>query len=122
MTGEEELDAIMKVMGAAFDPYWREAWTRSQVRNSLTMPTTRALLSWTGSPAPGIQGEPTGFTLSRQAADEEELLLIAVSPEHRGRGIGSQLIEKLALASKGRGVRRLFLEMRANNKIGRAHV
>ena len=26
-----DLDHIMSVMDAAFDPHWREAWTRAQV-------------------------------------------------------------------------------------------
>ena len=115
MTTDDELDAIMAVMQSAFDPHWREAWTRAQVRDSLAMPTTHALLIQAGSPAPGVEGDTVGFTLSRQGADEEELLLIAVDPDFRGRGMGTRLIANLAKASKARGVRRLFLEMRANN-------
>ena len=56
-----------------------------------------------------------GFVLSRHAADEEELLLIAVSPEYRGSGIGQILIELLFERAAARGVRRIFLEMRRGN-------
>ena len=42
------------------------------------------------------EGKPaSGFTLSRRLFDEEELLLIAVSPQARRQGIGKKLIDKL---------------------------
>ncbi|HBC14181.1 MAG TPA: ribosomal-protein-alanine acetyltransferase, partial [Erythrobacter sp.] len=41
----EQLDQLMAVMEAAFDPHWREAWTRQQVANSLAMPHTYAILA-----------------------------------------------------------------------------
>jgi len=60
-------------------------------------------------------GEAAGFVLSRQALDEEELLLIAVRPEERGRGLGRRILEAYRERASRRGVRRIFLEMRANN-------
>ena len=36
----DDLDRIMAVMEAAFDPRWGEAWNRKQVSDSLAMPTT----------------------------------------------------------------------------------
>ena len=38
------LDQVMAVMETAFDPHWREAWTRQQVANSLALPHTYAIL------------------------------------------------------------------------------
>lgn len=117
MTPDDELDAIMAVMDAAFDPHWREAWTRSQVRDSLAMPSTHALLmAADGAVVTRMPGPPAvAFTFSRQAYDEEELLLIAVDPAFRHRGLGARLIDALVAASSGRGVKRMFLEMRSNN-------
>lgn len=120
MIDDLTLDAAMAVMGSGFDPHWREAWTRVQLRDSLAMPSTTLLLvDREGRPLPGAGGAPVatgaGFTLSRQALDEEELLLIAVRPEERGRGLGTNLLEQTVLAAKRRGVRRMFLEVRANN-------
>lgn len=114
MSDEATLDAVMALMDSAFDPHWREAWTRVQVRDSLQMPSTMLLLA--DRDAGSIRaGEAAGFVLSRQALDEEELLLIAVRPEERGRGLGTRLLENYFTAAKRRGVRRIFLEMRANN-------
>ena len=112
----DDLDRIMAVMEAAFDPAFGEAWTRGQVADALLLPTTHYLLAGRDGRAPR-SGEPAaGFALSRGAADEEELLLIAVDPRHRGRGAGAVLLERFAAEARARGAERLFLEMREGNR------
>jgi ribosomal-protein-alanine N-acetyltransferase len=112
----DDLDRIMAVMEVAFDPAFGEAWTRRQVSDALVMPNTHYLLAGADG-GPPRDGEPAaGFALSRGAADEEELLLIAVHPAHRGRGIGGALLESFAEAARARGSTRLFLEMREGTK------
>jgi [ribosomal protein S18]-alanine N-acetyltransferase len=114
MSSEDVLDAVMSVMDCAFDPHWREAWTRVQVRDSLLMPSTALFLADRDGRATR-RGPAAGFALSRQALDEEELLLLGVRPEERGRGLGTRMLEHYFEAARRRGVRRVFLEMRANN-------
>lgn len=114
MTAEDALDAVMAVMDSSFEAHWREAWTRGQVSDSLAMPSTFLLLGDADGNAIA-DGTAAGFVLSRQALDEEELLLIAVRPEGRGRGLGARLLRTYMAAARRRGVRRIFLEMRANN-------
>jgi ribosomal-protein-alanine N-acetyltransferase len=53
--------------------------------------------------------------LSRHVLDEEELLLIAVVPDARRRGIGAILIKHLFDAARARGITRIYLEMRRGN-------
>ncbi len=111
----DDLDRIMAVMEAAFDPAFGEAWTRQQVEDALLLPNTHYLLAESsGRPLIGEQ-EAAGFVLSRGAADEEELLLIAVVPYLRGRGIGSALLARFLFEARSRGAVRLFLEMREGN-------
>ncbi|MXO69058.1 GNAT family N-acetyltransferase [Pelagerythrobacter marinus] len=111
----DDLDRIMAVMDAAFDPAWAEAWTRRQVGDSLALPSTHYALADArgGLPAPGAPA--AGFTLTRHAPGEEELLLIAVRPEWRGRGVGRALLRRALDAARERGAERMFLEMRHNN-------
>lgn len=111
----DPVDLIVDVMGCAFDPIYGEAWNRRQVSDALVMASSHYLLLGAQG-APPVDGEPAaGFLLSRQAADEEELLLIAVRPECRRHGIASALIERFVAEARLRGVRRLFLEMREGN-------
>lgn len=118
----DPVDGIMPVMQAAFDPQFGEAWTRRQVGDMLTMPRTFALLLDAAGQVPAQAQETAGFTLSRQVADEEELLLIAVAPEARGRGLGSALLGQFVAMAGQRGSTRLFLEMRAGNPAERLYL
>jgi ribosomal-protein-alanine N-acetyltransferase len=111
----DDLDQIMAVMEVAFDPAFGEAWTRPQVEDALVLPNTHYLLAGPDGRAPGEGRSAAGFVLSRGAADEEELLLIAVDPAHRGRGIGTALLERFFAEAQARGAERLFLEMREGN-------
>ena len=110
-----ELDQIMSIMDASFEPHWREAWTRQQVENSLAMPHTYAILIDENGCSPPAKDRASGFILSRRAPGEEELLLIAVLPECRGRGLGHKLIDSFAETALSQGAEQIFLEMRANN-------
>lgn len=113
------VDRIMAVMDAAFEPAYGEAWNRRQVADALALPRTHALvvdaqgdcIPASADPAPA----PAGFVLTRHVLDEEELLLIAVIPGARQRGVGAMLIEHLFTAARTRGVTRIFLEMRRGN-------
>ncbi len=111
------VDSLMQVMEAAFDPAFGEAWNRRQVSDALILPSTHALLVDESGAliSEPFDITPAGFILSRHAADEEELLLIAVSPNHRGRGLGQKLIHRFFAHSAQRGVVRIFLEMRRGN-------
>jgi [ribosomal protein S18]-alanine N-acetyltransferase len=111
----DALDGIMAVMEAAFDPAYGEAWTRRQVGDALTLPQTRFVLLDADGRSPDDAADAAGFTLSRQILDEEELLLIAVAPWARRRGLGHALMRQFLAQSAGNGVERQFLEMRAGN-------
>jgi ribosomal-protein-alanine N-acetyltransferase len=111
----DDVDRIMAIMDAAFDPTFGEAWTRRQVEEALVLPGTHYLLAGPDGEASAPGEESAGFVLSRGVLDEEELLLIAVVPEWRGCGIACRLIDRFVAAASARGVSRLFLEMRDGN-------
>ncbi len=118
----DALDAIMQVMEEAFDPAYGEAWNRRQVGDALTMPNTFFLLAGADGNDPANPEEALGFVLSRKAVDEEELLLIAVAQQERGKGIGTSLMRRFVEAAKNRGANRLFLEMREGNPAQRLYL
>src|SRR3546814_20578457 len=92
------VEQIMAVMDAAFEPQWGEKWTRGQIADSLLIPNTSAIvIDGQGNDITDKQGIAAGFVLSRHAAGEEELLLIAVHPQHRRKGLGRKLIEMLKI-------------------------
>jgi ribosomal-protein-alanine N-acetyltransferase len=110
----DPVDRIMEVMEVAFDPAWGEAWNRRQVGDALTLGGCSYLLVDERG-ALSQSGPAAGFLLSRQAADEEELLLIAVRPEFRRRGIAQELLACFVAEARIRGISRIFLEMREGN-------
>lgn len=111
----DPVDQIMQIMDAAFDPAYGEAWNRRQVSDALTMANCHYLLLDGNLRAPEPGAIAAGFLLSRHAVDEEEVLLIAVRPEFRQRGVGSALLRELLAQARQRHIARLFLEMREGN-------
>jgi [ribosomal protein S18]-alanine N-acetyltransferase len=111
----DDLDRIMLVMAAAFEPVYGEAWTRRQVEDALLIGNCQyRLIAGEGAdPEPGVAA--AGFFLSRTGFEEEELLLLAVAPDWRRRGLGEALLRRLAEDALARGARRLLLEMRRGN-------
>jgi [ribosomal protein S18]-alanine N-acetyltransferase len=60
-----------------------------------------------------------GFSVSRIAADEAEILSIAVAESHRGRGFSNNLLLTHLGHLAGRGIRTVFLEVEENNQPAR---
>jgi ribosomal-protein-alanine N-acetyltransferase len=60
-----------------------------------------------------------GFAVSRIAADEAEILSIAIAASHRGRGLSRDLLLTHLGHLAGRGVRTVFLEVEENNQPAR---
>ncbi len=111
----DALDAIMAVMKQSFDSRFGEAWTRRQVADSLTLRNVYFTLIGPDGADDVSPEDVTGFALTRQALDEEEILLIAVLPAVRGTGVGKQLLTEVMDRARARSVSRIFLEMRDGN-------
>ena len=60
-----------------------------------------------------------GFAASRMAADEAEILSIAIAPGQRGRGMSRDLLLTHLGHLAGRGIRTVFLEVEENNQPAR---
>ena len=75
---------------------------------------------------PGVAGliwhadTPDGFILVRAAADEAEILTLAVAANRRRRGIAARLLNEACRMLRAGGTRRLLLEVAADNAAARA--
>ncbi|HJT39893.1 MAG TPA: ribosomal protein S18-alanine N-acetyltransferase [Sphingobium sp.] len=98
----------MDVMTEAFDPAFGEAWTLPQLAGVMVMPGTWLTLA-------RVDAATLGFALVRSVLDECELLLLAVHPLWRGRGIGRALLIESLKTARRKGIRSMNLEVRASN-------
>ncbi len=103
-----DLAAVNRVMQAAFDPLFGEAWSSAQCLGMLALPGVWLTLA-------GEDGILTGFAMARAITGDGELLLLAVDPSHRGRGIAGALLRSVIDDARIRGAERLHLEVRAGN-------
>ena len=103
-----DLDAIMEVMDASFDPAFGEAWTAPQCAGLMPMPGVSLSIARDGE-------EVIGFALGRVVIREAELLLLAVKPDRRCRGTGQLLVNRFTLLATTRGAEQLHLEVREGN-------
>ncbi len=111
----DDIDRIMAVMATAFDPGFGEAWNRRQLEDALLAGHCHYLLVDSVGGVPAAGRPAAGFSLSRHGFGEEELLLFAVDPAWRRRGLGAALLDRFAARARTRGAARLLLEMRDGN-------
>lgn len=103
--------ALAEVHAAAFGRGWRD----DDLAALLAAPGALALLA----EARG-SGAVLGFALARSAAEEAELLTLAVRPPARRRGLARALMAALLDALAGGSVETLFLEVGEDNAAARA--
>lgn len=106
----DQIDAVMKVMDAAFGEKFGEAWTRSQLSGILPMVGVFLTLA-----IDCIRETVLGFSLVRTVAEESELLLIAVVPDEQRRGVGTLLLDHFLDRAREDQVSRVHLEVRDGN-------
>jgi [ribosomal protein S18]-alanine N-acetyltransferase len=61
-----------------------------------------------------------GYVVAYDAADEGEILNLAVAPGGRRRGLGRALVEEILSELSERGARNIYLEVRESNAAARA--
>ncbi len=83
------------------------AWTQENLPQLASVDPT----AWVAE----INGVVAGFLIGRRAADEFEILNMAVSQARRRNGIGSKLLESALEFSRTAGSARAYLEVRSSN-------
>ncbi len=99
--------AISAIHRLAFPP--NEAWGTDAIALQLALP---GVFGWLDSRG--------GMILARAAANEVEVLTLAVVPEARLQGVGTRLLAAAMALAGSRGARTAFLEVSDGNTAARA--
>lgn len=100
------------VLAALRSASFKSAWDDDTFVQMLAQPGVAAWI-WQDD-------SPRGFILVRAAADEAEIITIAVAPAHRRSGIGAALLDTATAELQRAKIQNLFLEVAASNDAARA--
>ena len=111
--GALDLERAAQLHAESFVPLGERAWTRQDIAELVASPGVAGLLLQD-------DGHDAGVALCRVAADEAELLTIAVRPAHRRKGIARRLLAAIIDHVRNAGARTLFLEVGVDNPAARS--
>ena len=105
--GATTVAVIAELHAACFD----EAWDTAAIARLLAMPGAFALLALRA-------GDPIGFVIARQAADEVEIVSLGVRPDARRVGAADAMMR--GVLDRATGAATCFLEVAEGNAAARA--
>lgn len=111
--GALDLDRAAGLHAESFAALGEPPWSRQDIGALLATPGAHGFLLQ-------LDGRDAGFALCRVAADEAELLTIAVRPAYRRQGVGRRLLESVIDHVREAGARTLFLEVGVDNPAARS--
>jgi ribosomal-protein-alanine N-acetyltransferase len=100
----KDIPALARMHAASFC----ESWDEKSLRDLLESPGIFAFVAL------------CGFVMARVAADEAEILTLAVEPAARRTGLGRALVVRAAERANADGARTMFLEVAVGNRAARA--
>ena len=103
---KEDLTSILEIAAASPEA---AQWSAESYAASLDS----GIQGWVSADENGI----LGFLLVRRAAGEMEILNLAVSPNSRRKGLGSQLLLQALLWAQQNQVVKIHLEVRSSNSV-----
>ncbi len=104
--GTQDVRSVSEIHAASFD----RPWGLTEFERLMAEETVLTHVA-----AGGPRDIPEGFVLARLAADEAEILSIAVNPTRRGEGIAGRLLKSQMDMLALNGIRTLFLEVEDAN-------
>jgi [ribosomal protein S18]-alanine N-acetyltransferase len=87
---------------------FRRGWSAEEFERLLIEPNVVADRAMAGT-------RLAGFVISRLAADQAEIISVAVAPRHRGRGLARKLLQVHLGRLAGYGISSVFLEVDEGN-------
>lgn len=107
---ERDLPTMSALHAASFP----EGWTGESLGALMASPGVFAFILIE------VSSMPAGFVLARVAADEAEILTLAVRPNARRKGLGRSLMKAAAAQARKMGAQTMFLEVGEMNAPARA--
>src|SRR5262245_32344093 len=111
--GVLDLDRASALHAESFAPLGERTWTRQDLAELTALPGVAGLLLQ-------VDGHDAGLAVCQVAADEAELLTLAVRPTHRRRGGARRLLAAVIDHVRQGGARALFLEVGVDNPAARS--
>ena len=105
-------EAMALIHAAAFP--LPERWRPNEIAAQVSLPGTFGLICLLPVPF-GLEEAGGGFVLFRIAADEAEVLTLAVFPASQRRGLGRRLLLAALDRAQAHGAARMFLEVAWDN-------
>lgn len=109
-----DYEDILRVSELEAQCFGKEKWTYAMFASSFMQSGFFSAL------CESEEKELIGYGCVQCAIDEADLLNVAVSPAYRRQGVGKTLLKRLILGAKRRGIKKLFLEVRASNASAQA--
>jgi ribosomal-protein-alanine N-acetyltransferase len=100
------------VMSAIHATCFSPPWDEAAMAQFLASPGVLCLMG----AAAEVMATPAGLLIARRAADEAELLTLAVTPPCRRTGLGRALLKQAIGDLRASGATRLFLEVDESNE------
>ncbi len=100
----EDAPTLSVIASLALPGHWSEQALQNEVARDLSI----VVVAEAG-------GELAGFAIIVCAADQADLLMLAVHPDHHRKGIGRALLAELAAHGAQSGLTSIHLEVRSTN-------
>jgi ribosomal-protein-alanine N-acetyltransferase len=100
-------------MAAIHKTCFAKPWDEEAMTQFLASPEVLCLVGSVADDSGGIVG---GLLIARKAADEAELLTLAVAPACRNSGLGRALLKSAIATLREAGAKQLFLEVDEGNE------
>jgi ribosomal-protein-alanine N-acetyltransferase len=104
----EDITAVLAIEQQSFTMPWTEAMFASELRNE---PTSHMLVAHVGA----VDSPIVGYIGYRTVLDEMHVILLAVAPAWRQRGIARQMLSQAMDEARAAGCIRATLEVRVSN-------
>jgi ribosomal-protein-alanine N-acetyltransferase len=111
----DDLDSVMSIDTLSFSLPWPESSYRYELNDN------SAADLWVAERSSSNGGlQIIGMIVIWLILGEAHIATLAVHPDFRGRGIGSQLLEVGLMGARNNGAREAMLEVRASNHVAQA--